>query len=87
MSYAPLNKDFDDEKFPVEMERLPRIASMENGKSHSFENAIEAKVEEGDSLQALALRFRCTVSDSKNNNTMSTNIIKNATGCRHKKTQ
>ncbi|XP_011209922.2 lysM and putative peptidoglycan-binding domain-containing protein 3 isoform X1 [Bactrocera dorsalis] len=63
-SYAPLNKNLDDEN-PVEMERLPRIASSENGQLHSFENTIEAKVEVGDSLQALALRFHCTVADIK----------------------
>ncbi|XP_036223789.1 lysM and putative peptidoglycan-binding domain-containing protein 3 isoform X2 [Bactrocera oleae] len=65
MSYAPINKDLDDEKIPVEMERLPRITSLENGQLHSFENTIEAKVEVGDSLQALALRFRSTVADIK----------------------
>ena len=76
MSYAPINKDLDDEKIPVEMERLPRITSLENGQLHSFENTIEAKVEVGDSLQALALRFLSTVSHWENFNASNTYIIK-----------
>uniref|UniRef100_A0A0A1WRE8 LysM and putative peptidoglycan-binding domain-containing protein 3 n=1 Tax=Zeugodacus cucurbitae TaxID=28588 RepID=A0A0A1WRE8_ZEUCU len=65
ISYEPLNKHLDEEKNPFEMERLPRMTILENGQLHSFENTIEAKVQVGDSLQALALRFRCTVADIK----------------------
>lgn len=32
---------------------------------HRFENTIEAKIEPGDTLQAIALRFHCTVADIK----------------------
>lgn len=34
-----------------------------NNNTHRFENTIEAKVEMGDTLQAIALRFHCTVAD------------------------
>uniref|UniRef100_A0A1A9WMU1 LysM domain-containing protein n=1 Tax=Glossina brevipalpis TaxID=37001 RepID=A0A1A9WMU1_9MUSC len=39
--------------------RLPRNAN------HRFDNTIEAKVEPGDTLQAIALRFHCSVGDIK----------------------
>lgn len=43
--------------------RIP--ASYHNNNTHRFENTIEAKVETGDTLQAIALRFHCTVADIK----------------------
>ena len=36
-----------------------------NSGKHRFENTIEAKIEPGDTLQAIALRFHCTVADIK----------------------
>lgn len=64
-SYQPLlfNEPFENEDF-LQMERLStRVAN--NNTTHRFENTIEAKVEPGDTLQAIALRFHCTVADIK----------------------
>lgn len=48
------------------MERLTGRVSNSNGTiSQRFENTMEAKVEPGDTLQAIALRFHCTVGDIK----------------------
>ncbi|XP_037813578.1 lysM and putative peptidoglycan-binding domain-containing protein 3 [Lucilia sericata] len=43
--------------------RIP--ATYSNNSTNRFENTIEAKVETGDTLQAIALRFHCTVADIK----------------------
>ncbi|XP_054737612.1 lysM and putative peptidoglycan-binding domain-containing protein 4 [Anastrepha obliqua] len=64
MSYMPLNREANDDDF-LHMERMPRSASMINGQTQRFGNTIEAKVEVGDTLQALALRFHCSVVDIK----------------------
>uniref|UniRef100_A0A1I8NM53 LysM domain-containing protein n=1 Tax=Stomoxys calcitrans TaxID=35570 RepID=A0A1I8NM53_STOCA len=53
----------------LQMERLPERgggggAHISNTQ-HRFENTIEAKVEPGDTLQAIALRFHCSVADIK----------------------
>ncbi|CAD7014645.1 lysM and putative peptidoglycan-binding domain-containing protein 4 [Ceratitis capitata] len=57
MPYTPFNRKLEDGKDFMELERLSA--------SHRFESTIEAKVDEGDTLQALALRFHCTVTDIK----------------------
>ncbi|XP_055920535.1 lysM and putative peptidoglycan-binding domain-containing protein 4 [Eupeodes corollae] len=49
---------FDDETDFVPMQRVPQSLQK-------FENTIEAQVQDGDTLQALALRFHCTVADIK----------------------
>lgn len=41
---------------------MQRVSSQNNSK---FENTIEAQVQDGDTLQALALRFHCSVADIK----------------------
>ncbi|XP_053963224.1 lysM and putative peptidoglycan-binding domain-containing protein 4 [Anastrepha ludens] len=64
MSYMPLNREANDDDF-LQMERMPRSASMINGQTQRIGNTIEAKVEVGDTLQALALRFHCSVVDIK----------------------
>lgn len=46
----------------LQMERLSKPSSSLH---HNFENTIEAKVEPDDTLQAIALRFHCTVADLK----------------------
>lgn len=43
---------------------MERLSTRQNTQ-HRFENTIEAKVEPGDTLQAIALRFHCTVADIK----------------------
>lgn len=49
---------FDDEVDIIPMQKT----SQNNSK---FENTIEAQVQDGDTLQALALRFHCSVADIK----------------------
>ncbi|XP_036332154.1 uncharacterized protein LOC118743526 isoform X2 [Rhagoletis pomonella] len=65
MSYTPLNKESNNMEDFLQMENLTRFNTLEKRPSHRFENTIEAKVEEGDTLQALALRFHCSVADIK----------------------
>ncbi|XP_055836707.1 lysM and putative peptidoglycan-binding domain-containing protein 4 [Episyrphus balteatus] len=49
---------FDDATDFLPMQRVPQTQSK-------FENTIEAQVQDGDTLQALALRFHCSVADIK----------------------
>ncbi|XP_073847559.1 uncharacterized protein [Musca autumnalis] len=56
----PLSAGTEDFDF-LQMERL----STRQNTQHRFENTIEAKVEPGDTLQAIALRFHCSVADIK----------------------
>ncbi|KAH8314468.1 hypothetical protein KR059_009175, partial [Drosophila kikkawai] len=54
---------YDDDEF---VDLLP-LARRPNGHARlgRFENTLEVKVQEGDTLQALALRFHCSVADIK----------------------
>ncbi|XP_061390035.1 lysM and putative peptidoglycan-binding domain-containing protein 3 [Musca vetustissima] len=45
--------------------QMERLSTRQNKQQHRFENTIEAKVEPGDTLQAIALRFHCSVADIK----------------------
>lgn len=49
---------FDDDTDYVPMQRVSQVPTK-------FENTIEAQVQVGDTLQALALRFHCSVADIK----------------------
>lgn len=44
---------------------MERLSTRAVNNTHRFENTIEAKVEPGDTLQAIAVRFHCTVADIK----------------------
>ncbi|XP_067633058.1 lysM and putative peptidoglycan-binding domain-containing protein 4 [Eurosta solidaginis] len=61
MSNMALNRESNNGDDFLQMERLSGFS----GSANRFENTIEAKVEGGESLQALALRFHCTVADIK----------------------
>lgn len=49
----------------VDLVQLSNRTSNGQAKQSRFENTLEVKVQEGDTLQALALRFHCTVADIK----------------------
>lgn len=49
----------------VDLVQLSNRSSNGHAKMSRFENTLEVKVQEGDTLQALALRFHCTVADIK----------------------
>ncbi|KAM7345884.1 uncharacterized protein ACRADG_011976 isoform 2-T2 [Cochliomyia hominivorax] len=49
----------------LQMNAISTRNSAHNNNTHRFENTIEAKVETDDTLQAIALRFHCTVADIK----------------------
>lgn len=46
----------DDDDYNVPMQRIPQPR---------FDNTLEAEIQEGDTLQAIALRFHCTVAEIK----------------------
>ncbi|KAH8307597.1 hypothetical protein KR044_004760, partial [Drosophila immigrans] len=56
-----------DESEFVDMQQLPSRERPVNGHARlaRFENTLEVKVQEDDTLQALALRFHCSVADIK----------------------
>ncbi|KAH8277596.1 hypothetical protein KR018_001919, partial [Drosophila ironensis] len=54
---------YDDDEF-VDLVPLARRANG-HARLGRFENTLEVKVQEGDTLQALALRFHCSVADIK----------------------
>ncbi|XP_030370240.1 lysM and putative peptidoglycan-binding domain-containing protein 4 [Scaptodrosophila lebanonensis] len=55
---------YDDDDF-AELMHMRTRASNGHAKLARFENTLEVKVQEGDTLQALALRFHCSVGDIK----------------------
>ncbi|XP_037946684.1 lysM and putative peptidoglycan-binding domain-containing protein 3 isoform X2 [Teleopsis dalmanni] len=55
---------FDDADINNEMDSFLQMERLSGAKPR-FENTIEAKVQPGDTLQALALRFHCKVADIK----------------------
>ncbi|XP_034107862.1 lysM and putative peptidoglycan-binding domain-containing protein 4 [Drosophila albomicans] len=54
----------DDNEF-VDMQQLPNRMVNGHARLPRFENTLEVKVQEDDTLQALALRFHCSVADIK----------------------
>lgn len=58
-------KDFEPTDEILQMNFVSGRITGNNNSTHRFENTIEAKVETGDTLQAIALRFHCTVADIK----------------------
>ncbi|XP_017839113.1 lysM and putative peptidoglycan-binding domain-containing protein 3 isoform X2 [Drosophila busckii] len=49
----------------VDIMQLSNRSSNGHAKQPRYDNTLEVKVQEGDTLQALALRFHCTVADIK----------------------
>lgn len=63
--FARATYDNDDSSEFVDLAQLSNRSSNGHAKQSRFENTLEVKVQEGDTLQALALRFHCTVADIK----------------------